>query len=168
MKGFFSFHFSWWLLYWFTDPRLKATNESQWVPLCNICRKLVQLNCSNRLCFSLIFKFIGVKMDFSQQLQDLWIYLNEENETLHMPLIYIVMPVCVLTVIMWFVCCFFCLRACFQPSEVHFVPSFLPTMPVLRRRNTADIIRMPEGASTSAIEVDTCFVERFGEHATKW
>ncbi|TDG49038.1 hypothetical protein AWZ03_004523 [Drosophila navojoa] len=107
-------------------------------------RTLVQVKCDNRLDLSSSFKFIWFKMDFSQQLQDLWIYLNEENETLHIPLIYIVIPVCAITIIMCFVCCFFCLRACLEPSEVHFVPRSLPTMPVQMRRNTVDIIRVPD------------------------
>lgn len=122
-------------------------------------RSLVQLNCSNQLGLSFGFKFIWVKMDFLQQLQDLWIYLNEENETLHMPLIYIVMLVCVIAIIMCFVLCLFCPRACFGSSEVHFVSRSLP-VPVPMRRNTSDIIRMPERAlSTRSIEVTSSDVD---------
>lgn len=104
-------------------------------------REFVKLNCSTSIGVSFGFKFCEVKMGFSQQLEDFWIYLNEENDTLRIPLVYIVIPMCAVTIVLFFLCCYFCLRACQEP-ELRFVPRSLPTMPM--RRSTADIIRMPE------------------------
>ncbi|XP_064553080.1 uncharacterized protein LOC135438636 [Drosophila montana] len=78
-------------------------------------------------------------MDFTAEFEKFWAYLNESDNFLHIPLLYVVIPLACLTLLLLNCCCFCCLTQCCEETEVRFVPRSVPTLPA--RRNTADIIR---------------------------
>ncbi|KAH8417852.1 hypothetical protein KR222_007102 [Zaprionus bogoriensis] len=97
-------------------------------------------------------------------LSKLWESLLKTDETLHIPLIYVVVPLGVIALVSLF-CCIFCwIRCCCEETEVNVVANVAPT-PLPRRRCDADYVIAPSRRNVrqsedACIELDPNAVEQ--------